>query len=445
MTTVTYQSNAPATPPSGTAIKVTDAGAGLVQHVNVDTLPAVTGAVTVSGSVAQAMDLTMSEFGERRVAAPGNRSDVEFIYDMQPLIYDNISAGTGSATHQANGRDVLLAVGGAGVGAVGGLRRHAWVPYTPGSGQEIDVTGTFDVGNLGGTMYAFLRSTVSGTTTLETVAQADWDAATSGVNWRYSQICRMSFQSLKVGRVQFALVRSGAATKVCEINNDNERETGYWQYASLPPYWQVANEAGNTVVEFGYGDALNGIGFRYVMNGIQATATARAICGTVKSQGGVPLLDMPGYPFSTPIQATRTVSTTLLPLLSIRVMSTFGGFVNRSIAIPTSYGLYTDNPIDYVVVYRPTLTGASWTAIDTAYSGMEYDVSASALATPGVRVDTDFLGSGRNVVTTAAGLLGRTIMSLGSGAAGDILTIAAIRSSTSNAAAKAFITWKEIR
>lgn len=430
---VGYSSQYAATPPSGlkvaTRARPTDGAA--IQSVYLE-----------GGQVSPAADLTMSEFGERRVAAPGNRSDVEFIYDKQPLIYDDISAGTGSATHQANGRDVLLAIGGAGVGAIAGMRRRAWVPYTPGSGQEIDITGTVDAANLGGTMYAFLRSTVSGVTTLETVAQSAWDAATSGVNWQYSQIFRMSFQSLKVGRIQFAMSRAGGLVKVCEITNDNERVTGYWQSASLPPYWKIENEAANTVVEFGYGDEFNGIGFRYVMNGLKATATARAICGTVKSQGGVPLLEMPGYPFSTPIMATRTVSNALLPVLSIRVAATFNSLVNRSLAIPFSFAVQTDNPIDYVVLYRPSLTGASWSAVDATYSGMEYDVSATAVS-GGVRVATDFASSGRASTAFGEGLLGRTIMSLGASA--DILTLAAIRATGSNAAVKAAFDWKEIR
>ena len=63
-------------------------------------------------SVQPSDNLTLSEFGEQRTAEPGNRSDGEFLYDLQPLLYDNISANGGTATHVVNGRHILLAPGG---------------------------------------------------------------------------------------------------------------------------------------------------------------------------------------------------------------------------------------------------------------------------------------------------------------------------------------------
>jgi len=390
--------------------------------------------------------LYMSEFSELRTASPGNRSDVEFIYDKQPLLVDDISAGAGSAVHQSNGRDVLLSVGGTDPADQAGLRLHYWVPYTPGSGQEIDITGTFDNANIGGgTMYAFLRTTVSGSTTLQTIEQSNWDALSNGVNWQYSHICRISFQSLKVGRIQFAIVQGGLPYKVTEITNDDIRATGYWQYASLPPYWKIYNDSGNTVVEMGYGDESNGVGFRYVFSGTQSTATARAICETVKSQGGERLIDIPGYEFEIDNYLTLVaVSTTLIPVLSIRVASTFNSIANRSLIIPQSFSLLTNNTIVYRIFYRPTLTGPSWTAVDTGYSGVEYDVSASAI-TGGVRIDGDYVTSGIvNRPIVIGGLLSRVLMSLGSTGTSDILSIAAIRL-TANADVYASLKWKEIR
>ena len=116
------------------------------------------------------------------------------------------------------------------------MRKHYWTPYTPGNGQEIDITGTLNAANVaGGTAEVFLRSTVTGVTTLQTIPQADWTSASTGVHWQYSQIFRFSFQSLRVGRIQFSLVRCGIPLKCYEISNDNIRATGICQYASLPP------------------------------------------------------------------------------------------------------------------------------------------------------------------------------------------------------------------
>lgn len=390
--------------------------------------------------------LALTEFGELRSANPGNRADVEFINDLQPLIVDDISNGAGAATHQSNSRDVVLSVGASGAGVAGGLRLHYNVPYTPGSGQEIDITGVLDNAGLGGgTAQVFLRSTVTGSTTVETIDQSEWVSPPSDLDWSKSQIFRISFQSLKVGRIQFSIARNGELNKVAEINNDNERATGFWQYPSLPPYWKISNDSGNTIAEIGYGDEFNGVGFRYVFNGIQTTATARAICATVKSQGGLPLFELPGFPFAiTSGNTAKTVSTSLIPVVSIQVASAINSIVNGGLYIPEAFSLQTNNPIRYQILYRPTLTNASFSAVDATYSGMNYDTAATAI-TGGIVIDEDYISSGNNRVIGEEGLLGRTIMSLGYNGTSDIITIAAIRTGSSDATVYGKIGWKEIR
>lgn len=399
-----------------------------------------------SPTVSFADSLYLSEFSELRTATPGNRADVEFTNDKQPLLVDDISSGNGSATHNANARDVVLAVGGAAEGDTGGMRLHYHVPYTPGSGQEIDITGTLDAAAVGGgTVYSFIRTSISGSTVTTTTEQANWTAATSGVDWSASQIFRLSFQSLKVGRIQFSLVRNGLPVKVHEITNDNVRATGYWQYPSLPFYWSIYNTATETVAEIGYGDATNGIGFMYVYDGVQSGATMRAICATGKSQGGLPLFDMPGFTFATSNKNTaKTVSTTLIPVLSIQVASTINSLTNRSVIIPEAYSLQINNPVRYQILYRPSLTGAAFAAVDATYSGVNVDTTASAV-TGGVLIDEDYLSAGNNRVLGEAGLLGRIIMSLGYTGTSDILTLAAIRTGSQDATTYAKIKWREIR
>ena len=391
--------------------------------------------------------LAMSEFGEQRVAAPGNRADVEFLYDKQPLLVDEVLSGTGTATWDSNSRDVELAVAGAANGASSMMRLHYWVPYTPGSGQEIDITGTMDATGIGtGTMSAFLRSSVSGSEVVTELPYSGWGVA--GVNPVYSQIFRISFQSLRVGRIQFSLVRDGLPVKIGEITNDNIRGTGYWQYANLPPYWRVYNTATQTIVEFGYGDDANGVGFMYKFAGVESTATAKAICCTVKSQGGAPLFDMPGFPFTaSQYTSPKSVGTALIPILSIRNKASFGGVDNRAIAIPKGYNLLVSEPMHYKVIYRPTLTGASWTSVDDN-STMEFDTAATAIS-GGIEVGQGYLYAdgggffGGGYEGQKDGLLGRNIMAYGDEQ--DILTIAGIRTDTSNSLARAAISWSEIR
>ena len=402
------------------------------------------GSVSIPDGITFSDSLYLSEFSELRTASPGNRSDTEFLYDTQPLLYDRITV-SGSVTFQTGTRDVVLDTIGFSGSYSSTLRKHFWIPYTPGSGQEIDMTGVLNYGNVSGSASVFLRSSVSGSTSTYYIPQSQWSNANSGVNWNNSQIFRMSFQSLKVGRIQYALVRNGLPVKITEINNDNIRSMGYWQYPSLPPYWNVHHVSSGTIAEIGYGDDLNGIGFSY-FSPPAPTQKVKAICETVKSQGGQPIVDMPGYPgeadnYLTPI----TVSTTLIPIISIRVSSLFRGIVNRTLVLPQSFSLETNNPIYYRILYRTTLTGASWTAVNPTKSGIEYDVTASAITASELVVDGDRISSGlRNQQITSSGLLGRILMSLGSTGVADTLTIAAVRTSASNASVFASIKWREI-
>jgi hypothetical protein len=225
---------------------------------------------------------------------------------------------------------------------------------------------------------------------------------------------------------------------VHEIVNDNLRDSGYWQYPSLPPYWILYNDGTNTIYEIGYGDELNGIGFRYVYDGTEAGAKAIAICETVKSEGGVALADLPGFPFTVynlptaPVAVTST--TDYKPILSIRPAATFNSLANGAVYIPQLFELSTDNPVFYKIVYRPTLTGASWAAVDAIpYTGLELDVAATALS-GGYEIKAGALTSGRNSQVTLGGILGRVILALGYSGTSDILTIAAVKTTSTNAA-----------
>lgn len=390
----------------------------------------------------------LDAFGRQRTSSTGQRFDCEFIYDKQLSLIDEVVAGGGSATHNANARDVVLAVVDANANTKAELYSHYDVPYTAGNSQLVDITGTLDNAAIGGgTAQLFIRSSVTGSVVETVYAQTAWNQNTaSDVNWTKSQILVMDFQSLKIGRIRFFLVRNGVPVHLHSIYNDNLRATGYWQSPSLPPFWRIYNDATPTYTycEMGYGDASNAIGIRYRL-AVNASATMRAICATVKSEGGAALLDIPGYNRSADNGTTAVaVSTALLPVLSIRPAATLNSIVNRGLYIPESYSVQSDNPIRYVLLYRPSLTGPSWTAVNATHSGMEYDVSASAVS-GGIVVESDYLSTGRNQVSKTQGLLGRTLLSLGRTGTADILTLAAIRNSGSNAAVFGSLRWKEIR
>lgn len=383
-------------------------------------------------------------FGRLRISDTGNRLDAEFIYDKHPDLFDE-RTNNGTVTHNVNTRDLTLSISDANNGTYSEMRSHP-VPYTPGNSQLIDMTGVLDLADIGGgTAEVFLRSKISGTVTdLVTATQANWNNPVSDVDWSLSHIFQIDFQSLKVGRVRFSMNRSGECVCVHQIVNDNLRNSGYWQSPTLPVYWKVYNDATYTYMELGYGDENNAVGFRYKISA-NASATMKAICATVKSESGLDLRNMQGVPYAIDRGVTaKTVSTSIVPLLSIRPRSTYQSLDNLVISLPKSISVTMDNPIKLIVLHDAVLTGASWANVDTSNSSMEYDVSATTY-TGGHIIYSEYVSTTKNTFSSGNSLLGRTVMWNRKNGDTGIITIAAVRTSGTDASCLASINWEEIK
>ena len=392
-------------------------------------------------------DWTIDAFGNKRISETSTRLDVEFIYDKQEEIIDEKVITGGTVTHNTDSRDLTLAINNTTTATEATMSSYP-VPYTPGNSQKIDVTGTLNTAALeGGTVSLFLRSNVTGSVVEEEYEQGNWlfDNVTDQ-DWTKSFILQMDFQSLKVGRIRYFMVRDGIPVKLHEIVNDNKYAGGYWQNPTQPLYWRIYNDATYTYCEMGYGDESNGIGIRYKV-AKNASATMRAICGTVKSEGGADLLDIPGFPRATDGNgATKTISTTLIPIISIRPKSTFQSLHNHNLIIPTGFSLSTDNAIRFVLVHDAVLDAGtvSWVDVDTTQSSVEYDISAASF-TNGHIIDIDYVNTTKNTQAGDKGLLDKTVLWHRESGESGVITLAAIRTKTSNATVRAALKWKEIR
>jgi len=384
-------------------------------------------------------------FGRQRVSDVGNRYDVEFTLDKQPLLTREVISGNATITYNSSSRDLSLAVVETNTNTSAILCSVYNTPYTPGCSQLIDLTGTLDeTGIGGGTASIFLRNNGSETT----YDQSSWIYSDNAdtVDWKYSQIFSIDFQSLKVGRIRFFLVRGGAPYLVHYIENDNKRTGGYWQHPNLRPYWKIYNTADTTISELGYGSYDNGCGFRYTFASKDSSAKMRAICATVKSEGGQNIFDLQGFPFSATNYLTSvTIGNSLIPLLSIQVRPTFNSLNNRTVVIPQALTIQNDNPILYRLVLNPTLTGASFVAVDSN-SSVYKDTSATAYS-GGTIIDEDYLSTGTTkTASTEKRLLGKTILSSNwLATTGDILTIVAVRTTNTSAVTLGRISWIEVR
>lgn len=382
-------------------------------------------------------------FGRLRTSNTGQRLDVEFIYDKQPAFMDEVT-NSGTVTFNTNSRDLTLALANATAGSFATMRSHP-VPYTPGNSQLIDMTGVLDFSGIGGGVaQTFLRSSVTGSVVETVTDQASWSEETvPGIDWSTSHIFAIDFQSLKVGTIRYYLVRDGVPTVVHVQHNDGLYGTGYWQLPSLPVYWRIYNDATYTYMELGYGDEANAVGFRYRISA-NAAATMKAICCTVKSEGGDSLRVLGGVPFATNMAATaKTVSTTRIPLISIRSKALFNAVPNLGILLPKSFGLQASHSVRVDLIFNGTLTGASWADVDPL-STAEVDTTASAVA-GGQLVLSDYVAAAKDVAGAGQGILGREVIWDRLGSPSGILTVAAIRTSGTDASCLASMGWEEIR
>lgn len=402
-----------------------------------------TAALTVTSSPRQT-----DAFGRMRVAGTGQRLDGEFIYGPQDDYFDH-TTNNGTITHNANTRDLTLSVSAAANGDFAKVQSYP-VPYTPGNSQLIDITGVLDLAGLGGgTAEIFVRTSISGSAVETTYAQSTWDDLEDDVDWTTSHIFTMDFQSLKVGTIRFAMVKNGVIRPVLAVHNDNLRDSGYWQLANGSVYWELYSDGTNSYMEVGYGNDNNAIGFRYKV-AANASATMKAICCTVKSEGGEDIYNMPGLPRAADTNTTpRTASSTLVPIIAIRPRSTFMTYENLILSVPKSFFINTDQPIHFELRHDVTLDAGTvnWTNVDANDSCMEYDVSAASV-TGGHKVAAGYVGTAGTATTRTgqgAGLLGKTLLWNRQDSVTGVLALCAVRTTASDATVYAGMEWEELR
>lgn len=393
-------------------------------------------------------------FGRLRVSGTGQRLDAEFIYNKMPDLFDEVTSN-GTVTHNANSRDLTLALSDANNGSYATMRSHP-VPYTPGNSQLWEGTGTLNgAGISGGTTECFLRSSISGSVTEVVSEQSNWwmmrQNANYTLDWSKSHIFQIDFQSLKVGTIRFGIVHNGQTVPVTHIHNSNVRASGYWQLPSLQSYWRLYTTGGTTYMEIGYGDEANAVGFRHKVDA-NASATMRAVCCTVKSEGGDNLIDMSGFQRGTDRGVSpATVSTTLVPLISIRARSTFNSFPNLGLIRPNAYSAQSNEAVLLRVVEGGTLTGASWSNVDTNNSIAEVDTSASAISGGRVIGLPDYIyatssgAAATRLSQSADGLLGKAILWDRQGSESGIISLCAVRTGAADASVLAALHWDELR
>jgi len=324
----------------------------------------------------------LDAFGRLRVSEPFTLFDSQNRYAEDDQ-FSSSTSGTGSSvTFATNESSVNM-----NVGTVSGGKtvRQTFrrMPYQPGKSMLILTTfcmnvakanlrqriGYFDENNgiylekNGTSEPSFVvRTNTSGSpVNTNSASQSSWNGdkldgtGPSGytLNLETVQIFWSDIEWLGVGNVRCGFVINGQFI-IChtfQCANQTGKTKVYMETAILPVRYEIENT-----------------------DTTASSSTLKQICSTVISEGGYQQTVQDTIARRTSVLGT--ISTTFLPLVSIRLKSTSAGAVvllNRIIVLPT-----TNQSYEVCIMKNSTLTGASWTSLS---SNVEYDVTATAMTT----------------------------------------------------------------
>ena len=392
------------------------------------------------------VDASSDAFGRLRVSDSFTLFDSSLRYADDPYKWDNELTGNATKTFLPNESSTLLTVNGAGASCVRETKKV--FSYQPGKSLLVMMTfalatqqsnlvqrvgyfgaqnGVFFEQNDTGLCFVIRKYTGGSVDdTSEKVYQSDWNidrlnglggtynASNINLDITKTQIWFCDIEWLGVGSVRVGFVINGEF-KLCHIfHHANIADKVYMTTASLP--------------------------CRYEIRSTGATASMRAICSTVISEGGYVNRSI-SRTASTELTGKALSNFSMRPLVSIRLRS------DRldSIVVPTKYDLLglQQAAFKYALILNPTIAGAIWVNPDP-YSSVEYDISATTIS-GGIIVDSGiFVGGnkGGSASVSASEVdfshqLGRFL-----NGTSDIFVLAA-QATTNNDDAVGSLTWQE--
>jgi len=336
-------------------------------------------------------DGSVDAFGRLRVSNPVTLFDSKQIYDGQLLLWSQSTTGGANITHYPNLAASTMSCGtSSGDKAI--RQSKMYIPYQPGKSFAIKMTGVmgaiktnvaqrigyFDNNNGlffeqdGSNLKVVSRTYTSGAVVNNAVNQSDWNidkmdgTGMSGLtlDMSKSHIFSIDFQWLGVGRVRFGFNIDGKNYYVHEFVHANVDSAVYMSTPTLPVRYEIEN------------------------TGVAESSTSMdAICASVVSEGG--------YAFNGIRRgidrgiSAASVSTTLLPILSIRLSSSY----IRSTLSNFSLDVFNagNGVFRYGLYLNPTVTGgtaATWNVVPNSYA--EYDIARTGTVSGGVLIHSGY-------------------------------------------------------
>lgn len=393
---------------------------------------------------------SIDAFSRWRTSEPNYVFDTNFQYDLQPLVFEAITAQSGATvTHDATNRNALMTFSSTPTGGKAFMQTYEWFRYQAGRSQMVLLTFNFietkantlkfvgygDGNNgiqleLNGTQP---RITLYSDTAKddESVNKENWNidpmdgTGPSGVNLNFAktQIFVIDFQWLGVGRIRCGFDVDGILYYCHEFKHANIQSVAYMQTANLPI------RAGMTCTG-------------------TVSTTMRFICASVTSEGGE--TDVGGYNFA--VEGTGTAGNgARAHILSVRPLTTFNSITNRSKFVLESVELLVTGaqPIEWELVLGQAISGTTtFAAVNATYSGMEFNTAGTISGNPSLVIAAGYVASS----AATRGGIGRATSNKypitldAAGAVRAMGTLSVVASGIGGTSAcRAVLNWREIR
>jgi len=337
-------------------------------------------------------DGNFDAFSRLRVSNPTGLFDAQFTNNLNPLLFEAVTAESGAAVaHDATNRAALMTFSSTPTGGKAYMQTYEHFKYQPGKSQQAFITfnmrgGVADVLKFAGysngvngiefqlngtqSRLVIYSSTDNGN---QIVNQADWNvdpmdgSGTSNVTLDFTkeQILVIDFQALYVGRVRVGWDVDGQLYYCHEFHHANETTFPYIATANLPI------RAGMTC------------------SGTVST-TMLFNCCSVISEGGQETTS--GYSFSA--KGIGTAGNDVpAHILSVRPKTTFNSIANRSKFVLDSIDVFVtgNNSVTWDLCVGQAISGTTTFAdVNATYSAFEFNTAGTISGSPAIIIASGF-------------------------------------------------------
>ena len=353
--------------------------------------------------------IKVDSFNRQRVSNPTGIFDAQFTYDLNPLIYEQITNGSGaSIAHSATNRVAVMTFSSTPTGGKSYMQSYEYIPYQPGKSQQVFITFNFKTavancmkfaayGDINNSMefrqnglikqLAILSDTELGD---QIIDQPNWNTDTldgssnannpSGLTLDISKIqfFTLDFQALYSGVVRMGFDIAGEIVYAHNFRHANSALHTYIQYATLPI--RVGMTCTGTV-----------------------STTMEFNCCSVASEGGRE--ENTPYHFVTPEGTVTAGSAARTHLLSVRPKLTFNSITNRAKINIESIDIVNmgSNTIFWeLCIGQAITTNTTFLDVNATYSLVEYNNLGTISGASAIVIDSGYVTATNQSKTATA-------------------------------------------